>query len=103
MSAIISDEIIILNIKGSIDKSFKLYNNLPNYVLNCQVPVAAGGGIKNLYDIEKSIRNGADKVVIKKFEKSKGWLAKRLSTSEDHADKIISILEERSIWQRYGF
>ena len=44
-----------------------------------------------------------EEVVIKKFEKSKGWLAKRLSSSEDHADKIISILEERSIWQRYGF
>ncbi len=44
-----------------------------------------------------------DEVVIKKFEKSKGWLAKKLSSSEYHADKIISILEERSIWQRYGF
>ena len=44
-----------------------------------------------------------EEVVIKKFEKSKGWLAKRLSSSEDHADKIISILEKRSIWQRYGF
>ena len=44
-----------------------------------------------------------EEVVIKKFEKSKGWLAKRFSSSEDHADKIISILEERSIWQRYGF
>ena len=44
-----------------------------------------------------------DQVIIKKFEKSKGWLTKKLSSSEDHADKIISILEERSIWQRYGF
>ena len=42
-------------------------------------------------------------VVIKKFEKSKGWLAKKLSSSEDQADKLVSILEERSIWQRYGF
>ena len=42
-------------------------------------------------------------VIIKKFEKSKGWLAKKLSSSEDQADKLISIIEERSIWQRYGF
>ena len=41
-------------------------------------------------------------VEIKKFEKSKGWLAKKLSSSEDHADKWISVLEERSIWQKYG-
>ncbi len=38
-------------------------------------------------------------VEIKKFEKSKGWLAKKL----DHVDKLISVLEERSIWQKYGF
>ena len=43
-----------------------------------------------------------DDVIIKKFEKSKGWLAKKLS-SESHTDQVISILEERSIWQRYGF
>ena len=43
-----------------------------------------------------------ENVVIKKFEKPKGWLAKRLSSSENNADQLISILEERSIWQRYG-
>ncbi len=44
-----------------------------------------------------------EEVQIKTFQKTKGWLAKKLSSSEDHADKLISILEERSIWQRYGF
>ena len=43
-----------------------------------------------------------DEVEIKKFGKPKGWLAKKLSSSQDHAEKLISILEERSIWQRYG-
>jgi len=42
-------------------------------------------------------------VIIKKFEKTKGWLAKKLSSSENHTDQVINILEERSIWQRYGF
>ncbi len=41
-------------------------------------------------------------IEIKKFGKSKGWLSKKLSSSENYADKIISVLEERSIWQRYG-
>ena len=51
----------------------------------------------------KSMPEFGDDVIIKKFEKSKGWLAKKLSSSEDQADKLVSILEERSIWQRYGF
>ena len=43
-----------------------------------------------------------DDVVIKKFEKAKGWLARKLS-SESNTEQVINILEERSIWQRYGF
>ena len=43
-----------------------------------------------------------DDLEIKKFVKSKGWLSKKLSSSENYTDKVISVLEERSIWQRYG-
>tara|TARA_B100000427_G_scaffold199549_1_gene165921 strand:- start:187 stop:993 length:807 start_codon:yes stop_codon:yes gene_type:complete len=57
-------------------------------------------GIGNAEQILKE-RFG-DKVIIKKFEKSKGWLAKKLS-SENNVEQMVSILEERSIWQRYGF
>ncbi len=60
-----------------------------------------GDGIGNAEQILRE-KFGED-VEIKKFEKSKGWLAKKLSSSEDHADKLISVLEERSIWQKYGF
>ena len=30
-------------------------------------------------------------MIIKKFEKVKGWLAKKLSSSEDQADKLIKL------------
>ena len=43
-------------------------------------------------------------VVIKKFEKPKSWLNKKLSnTHESQIENLINILEEKSIWQRYGF
>ena len=41
-------------------------------------------------------------VVIKKFEKSKSWLSKKLSSSNDHVDQVANMLEEKSIWQKYG-
>ena len=41
-------------------------------------------------------------VVIKKFEKSKSWLSKKLSSSNDNVDQLANILEEKSVWQRYG-
>ena len=58
-------------------------------------------GIGNAEQILK--QKYGDKVIIKKFEKSKGWLSKKLSTSENQMDQLVNILEERSIWQRYGF
>ena len=41
-------------------------------------------------------------VVIKKFEKSKSWLSKKLSSSNDHLDQLANALDEKSVWQRYG-
>ena len=41
-------------------------------------------------------------VVIKKFEKSKSWLSKKLSSSNDRIDQLANILDEKSVWQRYG-
>ena len=62
------------------------------------------GLVDGLGNAEQILREKfGDNVVIKNFEKTKGWLSKKLSSSEDSADKLFSILEERSIWQRYGF
>ncbi len=41
-------------------------------------------------------------IVIKKFEKTKSWLSRRLSSSTEHVDQFANILEEKSVWQRYG-
>ena len=62
------------------------------------------GLIDGIGNADKILREKFGKdVVIKKFEKSKGWLAKKLSSTENYSDQMISVLEERSIWQRYGF
>ena len=41
-------------------------------------------------------------VEIKKFEKSKGWLSKKLSSSNDQIEQLANVLDEKSVWQRYG-
>ena len=59
-------------------------------------------GIGNAEDVLKE-KFGED-VVIKKFEKQKSWFSKKLSASnENYADQFLQVLEERSIWQKYGF
>jgi signal peptide peptidase SppA len=58
-------------------------------------------GLGNANEILKE--KFGDDIVIKKFAKSKGWLSKKLSSSSNQMDQFVNILEERSIWQRYGF
>ena len=44
-----------------------------------------------------------DKVIIKTFEKPKGFIARKLSSSiQDPVEKIVNIIEEKSMWQRFG-
>ncbi len=57
-------------------------------------------GIGNVNQVLRE-KFGED-VIIKKFEKSKSWLSKKLSSSNDHVDQLANILEEKSVWQKYG-
>ena len=61
------------------------------------------GLIDEIGDANQVLREkfGED-VIIKKFEKSKSWLSKKLSSSNDRVDQLANILDEKSVWQRYG-
>ena len=61
------------------------------------------GLIDDIGDANQILREkfGED-IVIKKFEKSKSWLSKKLSSSNDNLDQLVNILDEKSVWQRYG-
>ena len=44
-----------------------------------------------------------DKAIIKKFEKPKGFIAKKLSSSiDDQIENIFNAIEQRALWQRFG-
>jgi signal peptide peptidase SppA len=59
-------------------------------------------GLGNADEILKE-KFGED-VVIYKLEKPKSWLNKKLSgANQNQIDNLLNILEEKSIWQRYGF
>ena len=58
-------------------------------------------GIGNVEEILQQ-KYGED-VIIKKFEKQKSWLGKKLSGSANHFESLVNTIEEKSIWQKYGF
>ena len=44
-----------------------------------------------------------DKVIIKNFEKQKGFIARKLSSSiNDPLENLTNNLEEKSMWQKFG-
>ena len=63
------------------------------------------GLVDALGNIEEVLKEKfGDDVVIKSFEKPKSWLNKKLSgAGESQIENLLNILEEKSIWQRYGF
>ena len=58
------DEIIILDIEASKKNKEINIEVLKILSKNANMPFSFGGGIKNLFDIEKSLKAGADKVII---------------------------------------
>ena len=83
-------------INKALEEEMKRNKNLVCFGLGANDSMKFFGTTKGLKE-----KFGED-VVIKKFEKAKGWLSQKLSSS-NHVDQFANILDERSIWQRYGF
>jgi signal peptide peptidase SppA len=63
------------------------------------------GLVDGLGNVEDILREKfGEEVIIQKFEKPKSWLNKKLSgVSENQIENLANFLEEKSIWQKYGF
>lgn len=59
-----TDELVFLNINREKREVDELIPTIKKVAEVCFMPLAVGGGIKCLEDVDKLIRNGADKVVI---------------------------------------
>jgi len=62
------------------------------------------GLIDGIGNAEQILREKfGDDIIIKKLEKQKSFIAKKLSSSIDNQiDNIASIIEERALWQKFG-
>jgi cyclase len=62
------DEVVVIDISRELDFEDKkkeiFFDQLRNISANAYVPLTAGGGIRTLKNIEKLLKNGADKVLL---------------------------------------
>ena len=81
------DELVILNIrnkKKNFDNFCKLLKKLTKKMF---IPIAAGGGITDIYDVNKILRSGADKIVCNSI----------LNQEKSNLKKISKIIGKQSI------
>ncbi|HBC75172.1 MAG TPA: imidazole glycerol phosphate synthase subunit HisF [Candidatus Wallbacteria bacterium] len=58
------DELIIVDITATNDNRDPDYDEIENFSRECFVPLTIGGGIKNIGQVKKILRAGADKVCV---------------------------------------
>jgi len=58
------DELILVDITATREGNEPDYDSIVDFTAECFVPLTVGGGVKNLQQIKKLLRAGADKVAI---------------------------------------
>jgi imidazole glycerol-phosphate synthase subunit HisF len=59
-----ADELIFLDISGTMGANKFLVDTLKKVTKNCFVPITAGGGIRNIDDVKNLLSVGADKISV---------------------------------------
>ena len=59
-----ADELVMLDITASSDNREITYKTIEEIATEVFIPLTLGGGVRNLDDIKKLLRSGADKVSI---------------------------------------
>jgi cyclase len=95
------DEIIIIDSVASLYGRNNLFNLIEKITEEVFVPITLGGGIKNLKDIEKALKSGADKVAINSGAFENYNLIKKAS-KEFGSSTIISYIEAKKFRKKNG-
>ena len=59
--------------------------------------------LKEINSLVELFFKKSEQITSEKFEKQKSFIAKKLSSSiQDPVDSLANILEEKSMWQKFG-
>tara|TARA_Y100000590_G_C15669108_1_gene995613 strand:+ start:831 stop:1589 length:759 start_codon:yes stop_codon:yes gene_type:complete len=94
------DEIIFLNITNQNDTNLPDYNLVEDVASNCFVPLTIGGNIKNIYDVQKIIEKGADKISINSILENNINIIKEIAKNFG-SQAIVASIDVRKINDKY--
>tara|TARA_B100001057_G_scaffold304808_1_gene304935 strand:+ start:12209 stop:12973 length:765 start_codon:yes stop_codon:yes gene_type:complete len=95
-----ADQIIIIDIVASLYSRKNLFKTLNKITDDIFIPITAGGGVRNLEDIEKLLEAGADRVSINTFALENQEILSNIS--EKFGNQFLSVLiEVKKIENKY--
>lgn len=86
-----ADEIIIVDIEASGDKRTINTEIINNIIRTCRLPLAAGGGIRNVDDARRCFGSGADKIVVNTYATLNPFLVKELADEFGSQSVVVSM------------
>ena len=96
-----ADELIYLDINATIDNKNIFIELVEKIAKNVNIPFTVGGGIKNLEDVEKLIKSGADKITINSSAINNPSLISNISNNFGSQCLVVAvdIKEINGIWK----
>ena len=91
-----ADEIIIVDVKASGDKRTINTEIINNIIRTCRLPLAAGGGIRNVDDARGCFVAGADKIVVNTCAVLNPLLVRKLADEFGSQSVVVSIDVKRN-------
>lgn len=85
------DEIILIDIEAAKEERSPNIEMIKRVSRNCYVPLTVGGGIKDIEDVKRLIRNGADKITINKAAVDNPKLLKEAANMFGRQCIVVSI------------
>jgi cyclase len=85
------DEIIFLNISDLGENQIPDYNIVDEVASHCFVPLTIGGNIRNLFDVQKIIERGADKISLNSILDSNIQIINEISKNFGSQAVVVSV------------
>lgn len=95
------DEVVVLDISASKNKTGINYNLLKNMAGECFMPLAYGGGIKNLDDAKKVFGMGAEKIILNGILPKNPTLITKIANIYGSQAVVASLDFKKTIFNNY--
>lgn len=86
-----ADEIVIVDIEASAKESLINTQVISSVITKCRLPIACGGGIKDIEDARRCFEAGADKIVINTYAVLNSRLIRNLADEFGSQSVVVSI------------